>query len=278
VVRAKAGVSLLLKSDPVVFNRHFDASTPPSAVARKLLRRNVSDIAAMGGTPRFAILSWAIPERTSLRWLGAFHRALRRDALRYGVTVNGGDISSSQADLSAHLMLVGEAPVRPLLRTGARAGDWIFVTGTLGGSILGRHASFEPRLAEGHWLAARKGVRCMIDVSDGIAKELRLITPRGCRAAIEPDAVPVSAAARRVARKSGRPALEHAFADGEDFELLFAAAPGPPSVAIEKAWKSRFRTMLTRIGTFVNDDKPRAGEMDFSGFAGFDHLRGRQSK
>ncbi|HUG13050.1 MAG TPA: thiamine-monophosphate kinase, partial [Opitutaceae bacterium] len=198
--------------------------------------------------------------------------------LRYGVTVNGGDISSSPADLSAHLTLVGEAPARPLLRTGACAGDWIYVTGALGGSILGKHANFDPRLAEGHWLAARKGVRCMIDVSDGIAKELRLITPDGCRAAIDPEAVPVSLAARRIARKSGRPALEHALTDGEDFELLFGATPGPPSLAIEKTWRTRFRTRLTRIGTFVNEDEPRVNEVDFSGLAGFEHLRGKQKK
>jgi thiamine-monophosphate kinase len=278
LVRTRSGANLLLKSDPVVFSRHFDSSTSPAAVARKLLRRNLSDIAAMGGTPRFAILSWTIPDRTSLRWLTAFHRALRRDALRYGVTVNGGDISSSPADLSAHLMLVGEAPLRPLLRTGARSGDWIYVTGALGGSILGKHADFEPRLVEGHWLAARKGVRCMIDISDGIAKELRLITPAGCRAAIAPATVPVSSAARRLARKSGYPALRHALTDGEDFELLFAAAPGPQSTAIEKAWRSRFRTDLTRIGKFVKEDEPRVNEIDFSKLSGFEHLRGNRRK
>jgi len=278
VVRTRASASLLLKSDPVAFEQHFDASTPPAAVARKLLRRNLSDIAAMGGKPRFALLSWAIPEHTSLRWLAGFHRALRRDALRYGVTVNGGDISSARTDLSAHLMLVGEAPARPLLRIGARLGDWIYVTGSLGGSLLGKHADFEPRLAEGHWLAARKGVRCMIDVSDGIAKELRLITPAGCRASIDPDAIPVSQAARRLARKSRRTALEHALSDGEDFELLFAARPGPTSVALENAWRTRFRTRLTRIGTFVEEDEPRANEVDFSGLTGFEHLRAKQEK
>ncbi|HEY5551216.1 MAG TPA: thiamine-phosphate kinase, partial [Opitutaceae bacterium] len=192
LVRVKKGASLLLTADPVVFGRHFDEATPPAAVARKLLRRSLSDIAAMGGRPRFAILSWAIPERTSIRWFAAFHRALGRDALRYGVTVNGGDVSSAPTDLAAHLTMIGEAPARPLLRTGARAADWIYVSGTLGGSILGRHTGFEPRLAEGRWLAGRSAVRSMIDVSDGLAKELRLITPTGCRAAIDPAVVPVS--------------------------------------------------------------------------------------
>lgn len=273
LVPVRGGARLLLTTDPVVFGRHFGETTPPAAVARKLLRRNLSDIAAMGGRPCIAILSWAIPERTSVRWLEAFHRALGRDARQFGVTVNGGDISSAPADLAAHLTLVGEAPARPLLRTGARPGDWIYVTGALGGSILGRHTSFEPRLAEGRWLAARHSVRCMIDVSDGIAKELRLLTPTGCRASIDPGAVPVSAAAHRHAKSTGCTALEHALTDGEDFELLFAVAPGRTALALEHAWRKRFGTRLTRIGMFVATDEPAAIEVDFSGLAGFEHLR-----
>jgi len=273
VVKAAEGARLLLTADPVVLCRHFDEHTPPAAVARKLLRRNLSDVAAMGGKPRFAILSWAIPPRTSVRWLEAFHRALGRDALRYGVTINGGDISSASEDLAAHLTVVGEGPARPLLRTGARTGDWIYVSGELGGSILGRHAAFEPRLPEGRWLSVRKAVRCMIDVSDGLAKELRLIAPRGSRAAIDPVAVPVSRAAKRLARRSGRTALEHALVDGEDFELLFAVEPGSSAVAIENAWRRRFQTRLTRIGRFVRAGEPASGEVDFSRLAGYEHLR-----
>lgn len=273
VVRPRLGARLLLTADPVVRGRHFEDSTPPAAVARKLLRRNLSDIAAMGGTPRFAILSWAMPQWTSLAWLAAFHRALARDAVRWGVTVNGGDISSADTDLAAHLTLVGEAPVRPLLRTGAHAGDWIYVTGSLGGSILGRHTGFEPRLAEGRWLAGRNAVRNMVDVSDGLAKELRLIAPPGTRASIDPQSVPVSAAARRMEKAGGRNALDHALTDGEDFELLFAVSPGLRVVNLERAWRKRFRTRLTRIGRFVAEAEEVAGEVDFSGLAGFEHLR-----
>jgi thiamine-monophosphate kinase len=273
VVPIKSGKQLLLTTDPVVCGRHFDGHTPPAAVARKLLRRNLSDIAAKGGRPRFAVLGWTIPPRTSVRWLEAFHRALGRDAIRHGVTINGGDISEAPEDLAAHLTLVGEAPPRPLLRTGAREGDWIYVTGDLGGSILGRHTTFEPRLAEGRWLAGRDAAHCMIDVSDGLAKELRLIAPRGCRASIDPGAVPVSRAAMRLAKRSGRTALEHALTDGEDFELLFAVEPGARALALEKAWRRRFRTRLTRIGRFARAGDAEADEVDFSRLAGFEHLR-----
>jgi thiamine-monophosphate kinase len=277
-VQSRAGARLLLTADPVIRGQHFDDATPPAAVARKLLRRNLSDIAAMGGRPRFAILSWSIPAQTSLAWLAAFHRALARDALDFGVTVNGGDIASANADLAAHLTLVGEAPARPLLRVGARAGDWSYVTGSLGGSILGRHTRFEPRLAEGGWLAAQTAVRCAIDVRDGLAKELRLFAPPGTRAAIDPRSVPVATAAKRLAKTTGRPPLEHALTDGEDFELLFAAAPGAPAGLLEKAWRRRFSTRLTRIGEFVASGRPLGEEVDFNGLSGFEHLRPALSK
>lgn len=266
-----------MTTDPVVHGRHFLDDTPAAAVARKLLRRNLSDIAAMGGNPRFAVLSWTIPDNTSLAWLQTFHKGLAADAKRYGVTINGGDIASSDSCLAAHLMLIGEAPSRPLLRSGARKGDHIFVTGSLGGSILGRHAAFEPRLDEGRWLAARHGVRNMIDVSDGLAKELRLITPRGCRASIHPDAVPVSRAAVRRSARTGRSALEHALTDGEDFELLFSVSPSARA-GIEASWRKRFHTRLTHIGRFVALEAPRGDEIEFEGLKGFEHLRAVRSE
>ena len=272
VVRVRGCTHLVVTTDPVVLGRHFDESTPPATVARKLLRRNLSDIAAMGGTPQFATLGWTVPERTRLGWLEAFHRALGRDALRYGVTINGGDISGG-SDLAAHMTLFGTSNRRPLLRTGARIGDWIYVTGELGGSIFGRHAEFEPRLREGRWLAARKDVHCLIDVSDGIAKEVGLITPTGLRPSIRPESIPVSAAARRLSKRDGRSAIEHSLTDGEDFELLFASAPGVPSNRLEREWAKRFRTRLTRIGCFVSLDHPAGGGLDMSGLSGFEHLR-----
>jgi len=278
IVRLSAGTRLLVTTDPVVRGRHFDDSTPPAAAARKLFRRNLSDIAAMGGTPRFAVVSWTIPARTRIRWLEAFHRALASEAVRWGVTLNGGDISSSDNDLAAHLALLGEAGGRILLRAGARRGDWLYVTGSLGGSILGRHTRFEPRIAEGKWLAKQASVRCMIDVSDGLAKELRLIMPKGCRAAVDPARVPVSPAARRLAARTGRPALEHALTDGEDFELLFAVAPGGRARLFEDRWSHHFRTRLTRIGRVVDSSEPAAGEIEMSRLSGFEHFRGGKSR
>lgn len=272
ILRPRRGAKLLVTTDPIVWGRHFDGATSPSAAAAKLLRRNLSDIAAMGGTPRFAVLSWAIPARTSIIWLAAFHRALAREASRWGVTINGGDISSSERDLSAHMTLIGESRGRTLLRAGAREGDSIYVTGTLGGSILGRHARFEPRIEEGKWLAGQSSIRCMIDVSDGLAKELPLITPKGCRAALDGDRVPVSPAARRLAKRTGRSALEHALTDGEDFELLFAVARDARTSRLEDLWCRRFSTPLSRIGRFVGLDEPASGGLAIEKLSGFEHF------
>lgn len=272
VVAPRKGRKLLVTTDPVVHGIHFDDSTSPAAAAAKLLRRNLSDIAAMGGTARFAIISWSIPARTRLRWLESFHRALGREAIRWGVTINGGDVSSTEHDLAAHLTLIGDCSGRALLRSGAKRGDLLYVTGSLGGSILGRHLRFEPRIAEGKWLARRVGVRCLIDLSDGLAKELPLITPVGSTAALESDRVPVSPAARRLAKRTGRSALSHALCDGEDFELLFALAGNADATRFEADWRRKFRTRLSRIGQFVSAEGHTIFPDGIGGQAGFDHF------
>jgi thiamine-monophosphate kinase len=240
----------LITVDPVIRGRHFDHSLPPSAVAAKLLKRNLSDIAAMGGVPRSAVVTLAAPPDLPMAWIGAFCRGLGRAAVRYGVKIVGGDCSQTDGFLAFTLTLVGDAPARPLLRTGARAGDLILVTGSLGGSILGRHHRFTPRLDEGRWLAGRPDVHAAIDVSDGLGKDLRALVPSGTRVVIDPRAIPVSAAARRLAARTGRHPLDCALNDGEDFELLFAVAPrGIEDFVI--AWHRRFTTPLSCIARIL---------------------------
>ena len=182
---AKAAPATLVTVDPVIFGEHFDAAVPPRAVGRKLLRRNLSDIAAMGGRPRAAVLALALDPRTRLDWLEAFYRGLAADARRFGVPLVGGDLATHHGGLVATLTLLGEttAPgARALTRSGARIGDFIAVTGRLGGSLpSGRHHSFTPRLAEGQWLARRPEVAALMDLSDGLAKDIHSITPAGAR-------------------------------------------------------------------------------------------------
>jgi len=262
----------LVTVDPVIHGRHFDDTVPPRAVGGKLLRRNLSDIAAMGGRPRAAVVALALDSRTSLRWLAAFYRGLASEARRYHTPVVGGDIACQPDGFTATLTLVGEvAAGRALTRRGARNGDWIYVTGALGGSLLGRHYRFTPRLDEGRWLAARPEVRSMMDLSDGLAKDLAALTPAGSAPALEAVALPVSAAARARARTSGQTALHHALADGEDYELLFTVSARADLTAFEAAWGRKFKTRLSRLGRFARAISAR--HVDLRGTHGYEHLR-----
>jgi len=264
----------LITTDPVIYGRHFDDDVPPSAVGAKLLKRNLSDLAAMGGRPTAAVIALALDPRVSTRWLEQFYRGLAAAARRFSVPIVGGDVAQSDDFLGAFLTLCGEAAgPRVLLRTGARTGDWIYVTGTLGGSLLGHHWRFVPRLAEGEWLARRREVRAMMDLSDGLAKDLPALTPADAEPAVEGSTVPFSAAAHRLARRTGRTPLSHALCDGEDYELVFAVAGRADRAALERAWRRRFsRTRLSCIGRFVRAGERAAGATDLTAFHGYEHL------
>lgn len=242
----------LVTVDPVIAGRHFDDRATPAAVAGKLLKRNLSDIASMGGTPHSAVIAVAAPPTTHVDWLRAFYRGLAACARAHGVHVVGGDCAQTPGPFSAFLTLMGDAPKRPLTRTGARLGDLIFVTGSLGGSILGKHTTFRPRLAEGRWLAARREVRAAIDLSDGLGKDLPALVPDGAEVVVDPRALPVSAAARRLARRDGRDPLDCVLNDGEDYELLFAVAPRGVEAFIV-AWHRALDTPLSCIGRLARN-------------------------
>jgi len=265
----------LLTTDPVVYGRHFDDTVPPRAVGAMLLKRNLSDLAAMGARPTAAVVSLALDSRVRTRWLEEFYRGLAAAARRFRVPVVGGDVAQADGVLGAFLTLLGTAAgPRVLLRTGARPGDWIYVTGALGGSRLGHHWRFTPRLAEGAWLARRRDVRAMMDISDGLAKDLRDLTPPRARPALAAAAIPVSPAARAWARRTGRPPLHHALSDGEDYELVFAVAHRADRAALARAWHRAFpRTRLTCIGRFVPADRLPAGALNLDAFRGYEHLR-----
>ncbi len=249
VMRASAR-DQIVTVDPVIFGRHFDASVAPGDVGAKLLKRNLSDIAAMGGRPRVAVIALTLDARTKTKWVEQFYRGLASAARRFDVAIVGGDVAQADNTLAASLTLLGETTCnRFLTRTGARIGDHVYVTGALGNTLAtGHHFSFTPRLAEGAWLAARPEVRAMMDVSDGLAKDLLALTPAGAYPAIDASAVPLRVGAT----------LRGALTDGEDYELLFVTAARSNRVAFEKAWHRKFpRVRLTRLGTFI-----RAGARD----------------
>jgi thiamine-monophosphate kinase len=265
VLRASRGPQLVTV-DPVIFGRHFDASVPPRAVGEKLLKRNLSDIAAMGGRPTAAVLSLTLDARVRLAWLEQFYRGLAACARRYRVEIVGGDIAQATGALTASLTLLGEtAGGRAVTRQGARIGDWILVTGVLGRSVAsGHHYRFTPRLAEGRWLARQPGVRAMMDVSDGLAKDLRALTP--------PAAAPALTAAS-LPRRAGAD-VRAALTEGEDYELVFALSRHVDPAAFARLWKRKFpRTRLTCIGRFVRLETLPADVLDLSAYHGYEHLR-----
>jgi thiamine-monophosphate kinase len=256
----------LITVDPVIYGRHFDDSVPPRAVGQKLLKRNLSDLAAMGGRPMAAVLALTLDARVSQAWLEEFYRGLAGSALRYHVAIVGGDIAQADGMVAASLTLLGEATgTRVITRSGAKVGDWIYVTGVLGGSLVtGHHFRFSPRLAEGAWLARQVAVRAMMDVSDGLAKDLRALTPAGAAPALDAGALP---------RRTGAD-VRAALTDGEDYELVFAVSRNANRETLARAWRRAFpHTRLSCVGQFVAANKLPATAIKLADYHGYEHLR-----
>jgi thiamine-monophosphate kinase len=247
------GRNQLLTTDSLTYGQHFDATARPEQAGAKLMNRNLSDIAAMGGVPAHALLNLLAGPDLSMDWLEQFVRGMRRSCERYGVLVVGGDISQLEAGhFTASVTLTGYTGGSPVLRSTAGTGDAIYVTGRLGGSILQKHLRFEPRIKEGQWLAAQKACTAMMDLTDGLGKDLAAILPEGTSAAIDLGALPLSDDARKRAAKDGLSPEAHAFCDGEDYELLFTVGNEAKLGDFEAAWRTSFPDLvLSRIGEIV---------------------------
>ena len=236
-----AGRRLLFASDMLVEGVHFlRRRVSAQAIGWKALACNVSDIAAMGGVPRWAVVSLGLPRATPVRFVDALYAGLERCARRFGVAIVGGDTVRAPQVVVDVAILGTVRPRHLALRSGVRVGDRLFVTGRLGGSYpSGHHARFLPRLAEAQALLRRVRVHAMIDLSDGLASDLwQLSRASGVALQVEAARVPVARAGRSVA---------HALMDGEDFELLFA-------VGAEEASRVPRRIgacPVTRIGSAV---------------------------
>ncbi|MBI4575376.1 MAG: thiamine-monophosphate kinase [Planctomycetes bacterium] len=246
---AVLGDGLLVACDMVMDGTHFRLEEcGPARAGRKALAVNLSDIAAMGGRPEAAFVALALPAGGPAGMADALMDGLAALAARHGVAVAGGDTNSWEGPLAVAVTVTGRpGPRGPLLRSGARGGDVLAVTGALGGSRAGRHLDFEPRLAEAEALAAAGEVHALLDISDGLALDLaRMAEASGVGARLEAARVPVSAEARGAARSSGRTPLDHALGDGEDFELL-AALPLATWEAVRRTGLPG-GTPLTRVG------------------------------
>jgi thiamine-monophosphate kinase len=267
VVRLQARWDGVLKSDSVVEGVHFLPDAPPARIGHKALARVLSDFAAMGAEPQHMLVNLVAAPDTPVRRIEQVYAGLTRLARRWGVSVAGGETVAGSA-LELHVFGAGRVPRgRAVLRSGAHVGDLLYVTGALGGSLLGRHLTFVPRLREGQWLRARGWATAMLDVSDGLATDLRhLLDASGVGADVQRDAVPITAAARRMA--DGKSALDHAWQDGEDFELLFTV-PARRQVAFERAWHRAWPLRLTRLGVLTD----RRNVSGLPPDAGYEHFR-----
>lgn len=218
----------LVSTDMIVEGVDFDLSkASPYLVGRKALAINLSDIAAMGARPTHAVVAVAFRPGLPRGFGREMHEGMSSVASSFGVSVVGGDVGSSNGGLVVCATILGTDEGRePIRRSGARAGDWVCVTGAFGGSILGHHLTFTPRVREGILLANSYGPRAMIDVSDGLAADLgHILEESGVGAVIDEGRIPVSEAAVEAAQRTNRTPLDHALHDGEDFELVFALAP-----------------------------------------------------
>ena len=245
---------LLFKTDAVVEGVHFTRDTAPEKIGHKALARCLSDIAAMAGTPTAALVTIALPPGFDVKFIEAIYAGLTALAQKHGVAIVGGETTTNPGGILISIALLGSVPRgKAVLRSGAKVGDAIFVTGELGGSLAGRHLEFEPRLKEARWLAKNFSIHAMIDLSDGLAGDLRhVLKASGVGAELLKSAIPVSRAAKSLARE--KPPFAAALTDGEDFELLFTVASGG-AVKLLDAWKKQFpKLKLSCIGKIVAGD------------------------
>ena len=267
-------------SDMLVSGYHFRDWAAPEDVGYKAVAVNVSDVAAMGGTPRFALVSGGAPDpETALRCFEGVMEACER----FGVYLLGGDTTGADA-LTVDVAILGEISGRPVLRSGARPGDLLVVTGELGASAAGllaleqdesgperlirRYLRPEPRLGAGR-AAVYHGVSAMIDLSDGLASDVRRVCERsgvGCR--VDLDLLPVEDDTREFARSLGRDVEVLAATGGEDYELLICA----PETALDEL-AANVDVPITVIGEMTQGDVGfRRGGEPVEGLSGWDHF------
>ena len=243
---------LLFKTDAVVEGVHFTEAAAPEKVGHKALGRCLSDIAAMAGTPGAALVTIGLPRGFKLEYVEAVYAGINALARRHQVAIVGGETTTNPGGIFISVALTGWVPRgKAVLRSGAEVGDALFVTGELGGSLAGKHLEFEPRLVEARWLAQHFSLHAMLDVSDGLAGDLRhILAASRVGAELLATSIPISREARRAAKagSSAKPALLAALTDGEDFELLFTVA-SRDAVPLLDAWRKQFPAVaLTCIG------------------------------
>jgi len=258
----------VLTTDALTANLHFLRSDPPDLIARKMLRQNLSDLAGKGARPLGYLMTTAFDDAVDEAWVATFVQGLAQDQAEFDIALWGGDTTATPGPLALTATLIGSVPAgRALRRSGARPGDRILVTGTIGDGIFGlaahrgelpdldaaarqllaqRYVLPQPRVALGRMLAEQGLAHACMDVSDGLAADLaHLCTASGCGAQVEVAAVPLSEPVAELV--AGSPDLiGTALTGGDDYELLLAAAPDRVSAVLAAARQAG--TRLTDIG------------------------------
>jgi thiamine-monophosphate kinase len=290
------GRVLLATTDILIEEIHFEQSwIDPYHLGKKALAVNLSDIAAMGGVPRYFLLSLGLPKGISLSFISRFYRGLKEMARPFRLSLIGGDTSLSQK-IVINICLLGEGEKETLLyRKGARVGDDLFVTGTLGDSALGlrilqkvglkakprrlieRHLSPRPRIDLGQSIAKERLATAMIDVSDGLLIDTtHLLEESGKGARVWEERIPLSSSYRRYVSSYAKDPSLLALSGGEDYELLFTAPPRMREKISSLALVHR--VPITRIGEIVPSPKGfrmvRKNGTEYSpSHLGFDHFK-----
>ena len=278
VIRPAAGgdCDWVLTSDPVIENRHFTRDADFAKIGHKAVARTLSDIAAMGADPAWALVNIVAPADLPIADLETLNTSMQATASRDGMLIIGGDVSQGP-ELQVHVFGIGRCPTdAAVLRSGARVGDTLYVTGELGGSQLRKHLCFQPRVAEGQFL--RHWATAMLDLSDGLATDSHHLAEQsnvGLR--LNLSAIPIAPDADQLYDEHSP--LFHALTDGEDFELLFCVAADRCS-AFEAAWTETMPLPCCAIGE-ITDAPDGVVTVDADGQIkplteeGFQHFRAR---
>ncbi|PYI92415.1 MAG: thiamine-monophosphate kinase [Verrucomicrobia bacterium] len=247
VESGKPGLLHLLKTDCLVEGIHFAKSSPPQQVGWKAMARPLSDFAAMSGVPQFALVTLIVPARRTISWVRQLYRGIEKVARKFEVAVVGGETSNIKGPAVISISITGFVERKRWVgRAGGKAGDELFVTGRLGGSLRGHHLKFVPRIDESRWLTKNFPIHAMMDLSDGLGTDLPRLA-RASRVGFEVDetALPLNRGCT----------IREAISDGEDYELLFAISPRH-SARLQKSWRKRFlKVGLTRIGRLNQKSK-----------------------
>jgi thiamine-monophosphate kinase len=262
VLNVPQGRELVITKDAITAGVHFTGDEAPGRIAQKLLRVNLSDLAAMGAKPYGYFLALMLPESADDAWLSSFAAGLKADQKRYGLTLLGGDTTRAKGPLALSLTALGLVPQgKALLRSGAKPGDAIYVSGTVGDGALGlkakggylraRYELPEPRVKLGETL--RGIASACIDISDGLVQDLgHICKASGVGAEIHFEQVPLSTPARKLLAKIQQ-RYETVLAGGDDYELLFTV-PSKRERALLKAARAA-GTPVTRIGRITKGNQ-----------------------